>query len=773
VLVAIDDVQWLDDSSEGPLDFSLRRLISENVRVLLTRRSDRISAVERACETGGIERIELEGLSFGAIRRLLNERLDVPLSRRECAKVHETSRGNPMFAMELGVLVADRASRDVDADLPLPQLVEDVFGARIYGLPEDTRRALLAVAVSGTLTSAELTQLVDPAAVEDAISMGLLTDDGARIRPYHPLLAATVRQQSKARERRRLHLDLAAITGESTLRARHLALATVRPDAQLAAEVQAAADLALQRGALHEAEGLAAHACRLTPHDTPERADRVITLARRHLDVADIPRVIRLLTAELPALPTGRYRALAHLLIGEAADFEEEQRRLGFALAEAGDDPQVKVGVLVRQALQLATTSVERLDEAERKAREALDTARSASPDTEALVLPALAWALVMRGKDVGEVISAAPSRTQLLDTSVSRPLGVRCAFRGEKAQAYAIFESLLAAAHRNGELRMVAVVNLQLCELAIRCGDADQARRAIQELVTWSDLEELSASVVLIRLRALIGAIVGEPGEVARNADLMSKLREPVHGWDRLDTMRAQGMAALFEDDAHRAVEHLGRVWEYCEREHVEDPGAFPVAGDLVAALAAVGSLERAGEVTAHLRRLAEEQQHPWGRTTAIRCDALLAIAHGRDSEGCIALEEAASQYQAMGLDFDQARCLLTLGRVQRRQRQNRAARRSLADAAVIFERGRCAGWAGKARGELVRVSGRRSGNQGSLTPSERQVATLAAAGYTNKEIAEKLIVSVYTVEAHLSHAYTKLGLRSRAQLAARMQHD
>jgi DNA-binding CsgD family transcriptional regulator len=319
----------------------------------------------------------------------------------------------------------------------------------------------------------------------------------------------------------------------------------------------------------------------------------------------------------------------------------------------------------------------------------------------------------------------------------------------------------------------MVAVINLQLCELAIRCGDADRSLRAVQELVTWSDLDELGASAVLMRLRALICALIGEPGEVARYAALMSELREPVQGWDRLDTMRAQGVAALFEDDPRRAVEHLGRVWEHCTREHVDDPGAFPVAGDLVEALEAIGALDRAADVTVVLRRLAEDKEHPWGRTTAMRCEALLAIAHGRDGEGCIALEEAASQYQAMGLNFDQARCLLTLGRVQRRRRQNRAARRSLADAAVILERGRCAGWAGKARGELARVSGRRSDHQGNLTPSERQVASLAAAGYTNKEIAEKLVVSVYTVEAHLSHTYTKLGLRSRAQLAARMQHD
>jgi DNA-binding NarL/FixJ family response regulator len=63
--------------------------------------------------------------------------------------------------------------------------------------------------------------------------------------------------------------------------------------------------------------------------------------------------------------------------------------------------------------------------------------------------------------------------------------------------------------------------------------------------------------------------------------------------------------------------------------------------------------------------------------------------------------------------------------------------------------------------------VSGRRSTAETELTPSERQVVELAVLGLSNKEIASQLVVSVYTIEAHLSHAYAKLGVRSRAQFA------
>jgi DNA-binding CsgD family transcriptional regulator len=73
------------------------------------------------------------------------------------------------------------------------------------------------------------------------------------------------------------------------------------------------------------------------------------------------------------------------------------------------------------------------------------------------------------------------------------------------------------------------------------------------------------------------------------------------------------------------------------------------------------------------------------------------------------------------------------------------------------------------RARAETGRIGARRPGRPGELTPTERRVAELAATGRSNKEIARALFVTVNTVEGHLSHAYAKLGIRSRAQLAHR----
>jgi DNA-binding NarL/FixJ family response regulator len=112
----------------------------------------------------------------------------------------------------------------------------------------------------------------------------------------------------------------------------------------------------------------------------------------------------------------------------------------------------------------------------------------------------------------------------------------------------------------------------------------------------------------------------------------------------------------------------------------------------------------------------------------------------------------------------------LLSLGRAQRRLRKWALARDALDRAAAAFDELGSPGWSGQARAERARVGGRRPQTSGGLTEAERRVVELAADGLANKEIGQRLHVSVRTVEVHLKHAYAKLGIRSRTQLARRL---
>jgi DNA-binding NarL/FixJ family response regulator len=774
VLVAVDDLPWLDRASAGALAFAARRLAGHDVRFLVSRRSGRSSELETVLEPAGVVRLELGPLSFGAIGGLLAGRLGRPLPRRVARQVFQASGGNPLFALELGRTVLERGVPEIGAALPVPEVLGELFGARVGALAPPVRRALLAVALSAGLTGPELATVASPLAIEDAQAAGVLVMDGTRLRAAHPLLAAAAARQSTAAERRALHLALGTAVGDPVLRARHLALAASAPDAGLAGEVSAAAARAAARGAPLDAAELAGHALRLTPAGAGEYDGRLLALARYLSNAGEHVRATALLTERIGELHAGSARAAAHLLLGEGADIQAEEEHLAQAIAESTADPELRAQALARRALMLALHRVRRITRAGQLADQALAAARSGGPDAERRALVAVAWARIMCGRPVEDLLarSAAlpPGTASLYDGSVDRPAAVRLAFRGELAAAREVFGGLLAAAEQRGEARSGAVTLTQLCEVELRAGDTTAAARALEEFDQWTALEP-DAAGLRTRVQATLEALRGNPGRAtALSAQALAISESTSREWDRLEALRAAGLAALLARQPEQAITSLAAVWEHMVREGVEDPGAFPVAGDLTEALAEAGRAETAGEVIERLGGLAAAQQHPWGLATADRSAAVVALADGYDEAAAAGLARAAAAYRALGLGFDAARTLLLLGRAQRRAKKRSGARQSLEQARAAFEQLGCLGWAQAAAAELDRVSGRRAAAGGGLTPGEQRVAELAASGLSNKEIAAQLYLSVYTVQAHLSRVYAKLGVRSRAQLIRRL---
>jgi hypothetical protein len=141
-------------------------------------------------------------------------------------------------------------------------------------LPGPAHRALLVTALSGHLSLPQLKAVADHVAVEELVTAGLLIPDGERVRLWHPLVAVAARRHSRIGERRALHLALADVAGDETLRARHLALSAPAQDAHVAGIVAAAAMAAARRGAAHDAAELAEHALRLTPPSAAEHPGR-------------------------------------------------------------------------------------------------------------------------------------------------------------------------------------------------------------------------------------------------------------------------------------------------------------------------------------------------------------------------------------------------------------------------------------------------------------------------------------------------------------------
>jgi DNA-binding CsgD family transcriptional regulator len=774
VLVAVDDVQWLDRPSTDVVAFAARRLEQEAVAFLVTKRPGAVSDIERALEPGRVARVEVGPISLGAIRRLLADRLGLSLPRQLLRRLVDSTLGNPLFALELGRSLAERGLPRTGEDLPVPDAVEDLLGTRVVGLPLPVRKLLLAVSLSADLRAHELERIAPMAAVEDAVAAGVLVIEGDRVRASHPLLASAARGRAKPSERRRLHLELAAAVADGELRARHLALAAQGPDENLAATVADSAAAAFRRGARQEAVELGEHALRLTPARSPARTDRLLELAVYLSAAGESERLTELLTAELDSLPLGAARVQAWLLLNDGllASYEDVRRNQERALAAAGSDQALRSRVLAEIATNEAAARVEQIDQAEKRALEALATA--ADVEAERLALHALAWTRGLRGcaiEDLCDRSRTASPAAVFIAYSPERVAAQRLVWRGEIEPGRVAVTRLLSLADERGEAVSYALVRLHLCELELRAGLAEAASRLLDE---WAEPSERALLFwpMYERCRALAAAVRGSAGEAEEWAsETIARAEETRIAWDRLEGLRARGIAALLAHEPARAAESLAAVWEHTEREGVEEPGVFPVAGDLVEALVELGELGEAQAVSKRLRELAERHDHPWALATATRSEALAGLATTYDEQASEAFERAAAAYQALGLRFDRARSLLALGRVQRRHRKWGAARRSLEQAATGFDEIGSVGWSESTRSELDRVSARRPRPAGELTPSEQRVAELAAEGLANREIAQTLFVTVRTVEEHLSHAYAKLGIRSRAQLASRLK--
>ena len=147
-------------------------------------------------------------------------------------------------------------------------------------------------------------------------------------------------------------------------------------------------------------------------------------------------------------------------------------------------------------------------------------------------------------------------------------------------------------------------------------------------------------------------------------------------------------------------------------------------------------------------------------------RCRGLISAAEGDFPAAFSAIEQALEDLDGLELPLERARTLLCLGVIRRREGQKRAAREALEQAVAIFEESAARPWADKAHAELARYAGRRQRASKWAPGTEHRVAELAAAGHSNKEIAAELFMGLSTVEAHLSRAYRKLGIRSRTSL-------
>jgi DNA-binding NarL/FixJ family response regulator len=183
---------------------------------------------------------------------------------------------------------------------------------------------------------------------------------------------------------------------------------------------------------------------------------------------------------------------------------------------------------------------------------------------------------------------------------------------------------------------------------------------------------------------------------------------------------------------------------------------------------LVQLDQIDRAQATLALLEQRGQTFPRSWIDATLPRARAIVTAAQG-DLAGALAALDTLDLEAASRLPFELGCACLTRGRIQRRAKQRRAAAAAFGEALETFERLDAPTWAEQARAELDIVGQRRRAPD-ELTATELRVAELAAGGLRNREIAKAAFMSEKTVEAHVTRVYRKFGIRSRAELGARM---
>ena len=786
LLIAIDDEQWLDRASATMIGFALRRLDNVHIAWMLAHRSGHPMQLDvaRLARPEQHTRLTLGPLSLAALHDVISPTLSGPIPRPMMLRIHKSSGGNPLHAIEIArEIEANGGTLGVNDDIPIPDTLKALIDDHIRRLPVITQEAL---AVCAALSSPSL-EMVDEESLDPAVEAGIVTIDSARVITFrHPLYAAAVYQAMPRRQRIALHSRLADLATEPEERARHLALAASPGEAVARALIDGAV-AARTRGAWETAADLMEKAARLTPTDQPlDAGQRTISAAEHHVHAGDRARA-RALLEQLLQTPVDRHmRAEALRVLAEVSynddNFVQASRLLHEAVGIAGTERTI-----AEILLSLSYVDAQMWEQlwdfpgAAKYANRALTIAEDLGAPAliaEALGYQAMLGFLSGDGHDWGMVERAVSleDRTRLVPIE-RRPATMRALlllYCGRHAEARGALEDLCARARMRGDESDLAFALTWLSWLELRAGNlalaADLAVEATY-LATLTGSRSMNAWALgqQAYVAAHRGDVDGTRDCCAQTQELLASSGYLQPGiWIAASTTLLELSEENF-DAAWRASEPLVRILENLDRW---EPIIAFLLPDALEALIALGGQERAAPLVETLEQRGHELDRPWAVLTGARCRALLLASRGDIEAARTAIGQAVDAQSAVDMPFERGRTLLVEGMIQRRARRHGQAQTSLRQAEATFTGLGSARWAARSRRELQRVGLHRV-NAGQLTEGEHRVAQLAAQGASNKEIAAALFISHKTVEANMARIYRKLGIHSRAELGARMSQS
>lgn len=796
VLLAIDDLQWLDPGSEAALVFALRRLLDAPVGLLATARTSPgtpMPALATLAPLSARVEIGVGPISLGVLHHLIRGRTGLTLTRSQLVRLEAASGGNPLLAIEIASALGRLERWPIAGEpLPVPLDATSLFQERIDRLSRVEREVLFMAAAKSGPTRSDLRAVGTPLpdvvdrALADAAAEGLvvLEPDG-HVRFAHPLVAEAALAAVPSADRGELHARLASAASGVEDRGRHTALAARDPNTDDAVALDLAASSARRRGATSMAAEWAEVAARLTrPGDEIDRARRLIRAAHWFGESGEVERAVEILDRVLVEMPPGDVRATAGLqrakMAGWAEGAAETLRRCEEALRDA-TDPDLRARILLRIAGEQGVAGARSIGAAEEAVR-TLD-AMASDPDPDLLACALLQSAEIRFEFGLGSDDEGAARARSLLSAEPRRTIDGNQQPESLRAHAlirdWAIDHDELAVGRAgkiadlqrdrdHGLERPIPIGASELAVVEVWLGEWDAAEihtREAREAAEQAPTREGRAAAL-----AADGYLAAHRGdlEAAERASVAGlELSEQASDWIAVRCRSTLGFIALSRGDPRTALEILGAVQDAFIASGLREHIAQRFAGDLVEAAVATGDLARARDVVAWLTSIGVITPRPWTLTMAARGQALIHAAEGDLDSADDAARDALRQSASLEMPFERARTELIAGRIARRRKERRRATEHLERARATFEALGAARWIEIADADLARL-GHRVASFDALTETEDRVARLAARGLTNREVAETAFLTPKSVEGVLARVYTKLGIRSRAELGA-----
>lgn len=786
LVIAVDDVHWCDEPSLRYLGYVVRRLDGLSVTVLCTLRPREGRA--RAALLGEVVDDPLAlslhpgALSVEATRRLVSERLVGDAHGAFSTACHTATGGNPLL---LGELLKTLGAEGVRPDAEHVSAVSDLGPAalsravlvRLARLPADAATVARAAAVLGEEAElplvaeiAGLGQDATAAAVSALVAAEILGDQ-ATIAFMHPLVGAAVCEDIPVHERSLAHERVARLLRERghPAVAVHLALAPARGEAWVCDSLEQAAHASLRAGSPASAVGYLARALAEPP--PPERHAQVLFDLGRAEALVSGPAGVEHLTRALELTGDARDRgavalalARALLFIGRADECVALVRRTTAELGGAADDLSRALEAVELMAPLFGAGEPASLEQVERRVELPPDA------DVGAKMLAAVTarqWAyaggpadacarLALGALDGGELIAA-----DNIFLSVTAVVVLELADRAEALDGW---EALLQDARVRGSLPSKAAISLWRGYALARRGELADAEAslhgALEELTLWNPGDEGR-----VHHAAFLSIALRERGDLAGARRALLAVEDPGDASDAarlwLDGLAELSIAEERFEDALAVAEDAERRFAF-----IAHPIDTPAHSHRAVALFHLGRRDEALAVAAEALELARR----WGAPATLG-RALRVLGTLERDAGIERLREAVDVLGRSLARLELAKALAALGAGLRAARRPTEARDPLRRALDLADRLGAAGLVTHARYELHAAGGRPRTTAltgpDALTPSERRVTERAAAGQTNRAIAESLFVTPKTVERHLAHAYRKLGVSSRRELA------